>query len=130
MRDPQQQARDKFMAFLITSMGANIAAPMPLIEEELKNYKHIKSLDESDEALDCAIALDKVESPEERMEIVQILVMKYLRANDIHQMVDNLHDYTEHLLEYARDHEDARDPNAEKNAKNAMDGLMDGLFGI
>lgn len=123
MKDPQQQARDKFMAFLITSMGVNITGPMPVIEEELKNYKNIKSLDQSDEALDCVIALDKVESPEERMEIVQILIMKYLRVNDINQMIDNLLDYTAHLLEYARNHEDARDPNAETND-------MDGLFGI
>ena len=126
MKDPQEQTRARLMAFLITSMGANIVAPMPLIEEELKNYKHIKSLDESDEALDCVIALDKVESPEERMEIIQILAMKYLRVNDINQMTDNLNDYTVHLLEYARDHEDARDHNAENNGKD----VMDGLFGI
>lgn len=125
MIDPQQQARARLMAFLITSMGANIVAPMPVIEEELKNYKYIKSLDESDEALDCVIALDKVESPEERMEIIQILAMKYLRVNDVNQMADNLHDYTVHLLEYARDHEEIRDPNAEENARNDMNKLFD-----
>lgn len=124
MRDPQQQARGKFMAFLITSMGANITGPMPVIEKELENYKHVKSIGESDEALDCIIALDKVESPEERMEIIQILAMKYLRVNDVNQMADNLHDYTVHLLEYASSHEEVRDPNAEQNARDDMNSLF------
>jgi hypothetical protein len=65
--EEKSDVKQKFLAFMIAGMGANVPAPSTIFEEQIKNFKCIKAIDESDEALDCLIALDKVEEEKEKL---------------------------------------------------------------
>lgn len=121
----KSNVRNGLLAFMIAGMGANVPAPSTIFEEQIKDFKHIKAIDESDETLDCLIALDKVEDEKEKLEIVKILVMKSLKLNTANELIDFIQRYTLNTLEYLKDHENERDPNAEASAREAMDNMLD-----
>jgi hypothetical protein len=109
---------------MIAGMGANITAPNAVLEEQLKGFKYIKAIDESDAVLDCLIALDKVEEEREKLEVIKILVMKSLKLNSANALIDFVQKYTLSSLEYIKEHEDERSPNAEEDAREAMDDML------
>ncbi len=123
--DEKANVRNGLLAFMIAGMGANVPAPGTILEEQMKNFKYVKAIDESDEALDCLIALDKVEEEKEKLEIVKILIMKSLKLNTANELIDFIQKYTINTLDYLKEHTDERDPNAEESARKAMNDMLD-----
>lgn len=80
-------AQEKFMAFLVASMGADITAPEGVFTEELKSFKEARDYSSNDEAVDSLVAMSRVDSPQERLEIIEILIMKLLTLNNISKLV-------------------------------------------
>jgi hypothetical protein len=122
--EDKANVRNGFLAFMIAGMGANRTAPNAVFEEQIKNFKHIKAIDESDETLDCLLAIDKVEEEKEKLEIIKILIMKSLKLNTANELIDFIQKYTISTLEYLKEHEDERDPNAVDSAREAMDDML------
>jgi hypothetical protein len=119
------EMKKQFLTMMLLGMGANIPAPEEIFKQQIENFKYIKSIDESNETLDCLIALDKVEKEQERLEIIKILIMESLTIVTANQLIDDLQKYSVETLEYLKDHEDKRSPNPEEDLRKFWGSLTD-----
>ena len=120
-------AQEKFMAFLVASMGADITAPEGVFTEELKSFKEARDYSSNDEAVDSLVAVSRVDSPQERLEIIEILIMKLLTLNNISKLAVFLRNYTHHVLEYLNEHPECREEHPQDKAMDAIKDMFGGL---
>ena len=120
-------AHEKFLAFLIASMGADIIAPEGVFTEELKSFKETRDYSSNDEAVDSLVAVSRVDSPQERLEIIEILIMKSLTLNNISKLTAFLRNYTHHVLDYLNEHPECRERNPHDKAMDAMKDMFGDL---
>ena len=120
-------AQQKFMAFLIVSIGANITAPEGVFTEELKSFKEVRDYSSNDEAVDSLVAVSRVDSPQERLEIIEILIMKLLTLSNISKLSTFLGNYTHHVLDYLNEHPECREEHPQDKAMDVMKDMFGGL---
>lgn len=125
MEDKNTDAKEQFLMFLLTAMGGDITAPNDIINEEMRAFKHILLIEDNDEVSDAMIALSRCGSPEEKLEAIEILAMRFIGLKDIMRLRNFLSEYIVHVLEYLKEHPEAREQNPETKAKD----LLNGMFG-
>lgn len=127
MNNPSQkskEAHEKFLAFLVASMGADITAPDGVLNQEMESFKEIRNVEDDDEAVDALVAVSRTESQQGRLEIVQILCMRLLTLNNCSKLAAFLREYTHHMLDYLNEHPEHRDQNPQEKAMDAIKGMF------
>lgn len=126
MEDRKVSEQEKFLMFLITAIGGDVTAPNEIINEEMKSFKQVHSIEDNDEVSDAMIALSRCGSSEEKLEAIEILAMRFITLKDIMRLSAFLKEYVRHLLDYIQEHPEAREQNPETKT---MD-LLNGMFGL
>ena len=122
-----EEAREKgkLLSFLVASTGGNVTAPEQMVDAQLEKFSHIKQVDTNDALVDALVALSSVESQEERMEIICILIMKCLKLCTVLKFHEFITEYPEQMFDYFQDHPEIRENQEER--KRSMDELFLGL---
>lgn len=127
MDNNEQKSRDahqKFLTFLVASVGGDITAPEEVLRSEMQSFVELKNEADNDEAVDSMVALSRIDSQQERLEIIKLLSMKFLSVTTVMKLESFLRDYVTHILGYLKDHPEARDPDSEGKGKRAIEDIF------
>lgn len=117
-----KEAVDKFMAFMVMSSGGDIIAPEPIFNEKAKEFKYANPTNyvDNDNLTDMMCLLSKVDSQEERVEIIKVLIMKFITTLGCLELRNFTGEYVQTILEYLRDNPDARQKPDEHNIEDSF----------
>lgn len=114
--------QEKLLCVIVTAAGQDITAPEEIIKSEMESFKAIKNIMDNDALIDCLVAMDNVESDQEKLEIIKALCMKMLPLTKTFKLMSFLQEYGAHMFEYFKEHPDVR---KEDTVDNALDALLD-----
>lgn len=126
MEDKKNEMNEKarFLSFLVASTGGNIIAPEEVINSNLESFKAVKQIDTNDALVDTLVALANVESQQERMEIILILMMKMLNLCTILKMQPFIMQYPEDMFKYISEHPEVREKDPAASMKDVMGDML------
>ena len=113
--------QEKLLCVMVTVAGQDITAPEEIVKSEMESFKTIKNIEDNDALIDCLVAMNNVESDQEKLEIIKALCMKMLPLTKTFKLMSFLRDYGAHMLEFFKEHPDIR-------KENTMDNALDALF--
>mgnify|MGYP003589514805 CR=1 FL=1 len=114
--------QEKLLCIIVTAAGQDITAPEEIVKSEMESFKAIKNIEDNDALIDCLVAMNNVESDQEKLEIIKVICMKMLPLTKIFKMISFLNEYGAHMFEYFKEHPDVR---KEDTVDNALDALFD-----
>ena len=114
----------KFLAFMVASTGGNITATEEIVNESLESFKAVKQVDTNDALVDALVAISSVESQQERMEIILILMMKTVTLCNVLKMQPFILEYPEKMFKYISEHPEVREKDPVTSMKDIMDDMM------
>jgi hypothetical protein len=114
--------QEKLLCIIVTAAGQDITAPEEIVKSEMESFKAIKNIEDNDALIDCLVAMDNVESDQEKLEIIKVICMKMLPLTKTFKMMSFLQEYGAHMFEYFEEHPDVC---KEGTMDNALDALFD-----
>jgi hypothetical protein len=117
-----EQAR--FLSFLIASTGSNITVPEEVLNQEMENFKCVKQVDTNDALVDALVAISQVDSQQERMEIILILMMKLVTLCNVIKMQPFILEYPEKMFKYVGEHPEVREKDPVASMKDVMGDML------